>query len=52
MKNTCRQKMDAANPKIRSISLLQMKRWIASDEVELERFWKALRPKKSLKAKH
>jgi hypothetical protein len=45
MKNTCRQKKDASNPKIRSISLIQMKRWIASDETDAERFWKASRPK-------
>jgi hypothetical protein len=50
MKNTCRQKKDASNPKIRSISLIQMKRWIASDETDAERFWKASRPNKSSKA--
>lgn len=47
MKNTCRQKKDAPNPKISSISLIQMKRWIASDETDAERFWKASRPKKT-----
>ncbi|MCE9588109.1 MAG: hypothetical protein K8R57_07330 [Verrucomicrobia bacterium] len=50
MKNTCRPKKDASNPKIRSISLIQMKRWIASDETDAERFWKASRPKKWSKA--
>ncbi len=50
MKNTHPQKKDAFVPKTRSLSLKQMKRWIASDEVDAERFWEAERPKKSSKA--
>lgn len=37
--------------KIRSISLHQMKQWIASDVADAERFWKTARPMQSSKAK-